>query len=400
MSVYPTGLDTFNTLVYGVSEIASGDITSLQTAVTAVQTTIGVSGSYNFIPSIIEMSGQAINTGISTNGQLVALAINGNTAYVGGNFTSINGVARSGIAAINLSDNTLLSSFDANLLPMGQDPYVGSILVDSPNLIIGGTFEISGSSVVVTGLASIDMTTGALNESFNAAVELSPYGNIGFTKMIKDGSSIFVEGYYDNELQRIDKLDKNTGQLDATFPRQTAYYLKTYTIDDGKLFVIQTNNVGGSKFISTSDASVIETLGADLGTYYPISGVAYFTNANVSIPGGASRYSIAKVSDKNNITSSFVYEFYFRVLGSTATPGFFKTYNSYIIFDDNINRRICICRASDCKIVATIDTPSGFYALTPALSVVGDTLYMCAVAGQLGDTPVYGFSKIDLSVLP
>ena len=401
MSVYPSGLDTFTPVVSGVSQVRSVDINDLQAAIAATQSTIGVSGNYNFVPSVMELQATNIVTGIA--GSVTAVVIHNGVAYVGGSFTSINGVARTGLAAIDLSNNSVITSFNANVLSQdGNGPSVASLSVaDSNNLLVGGDFTISGSSVVITGLASVGLATGALNESFNANLTPAPYGNLSVDKILIDGSSIFIGGFYNGLFNNVDKLNKNTGALDGVFPSLTDRTIKTWAVDDGKLFIDNSSTHNTQWFLSTTDGSTVQTLNSyGIGDYYPKSGGAYFAGGTqFTVVGGANRNGVAKVSDKNSIQTSFVYEFYLKS-PLAASIYFFSFYKNYIIFNSNGEYCIYICRASDCSIVAKIQAPAGFYVLQTGVEVAGDTLYLGGPFQQLGNNATYGFSKIDLSVLP
>ena len=89
--------------------------------------------------------GQRAPLGASANGSVKALSVspNGQTLYIGGAFTQINSSARQRVAALNLS-NQQLTSF----APKIDNYYVRSIVeaVDGSAVAIGGAFESVGGS--------------------------------------------------------------------------------------------------------------------------------------------------------------------------------------------------------------------------------------------------------------
>lgn len=80
------------------------------------------------------------------------------TVYVGGRFNTVNGVARKGVALLQLADGALVTSF--------QPPYLNGIVEDmaatAGRLLMTGTFTTVGGQAR-HGLASLTATTGALD---------------------------------------------------------------------------------------------------------------------------------------------------------------------------------------------------------------------------------------------
>lgn len=110
--------------------------------------------------------------GLSIGGRILATAKYGNIVYVGGNFTSINGVTASNIAAYNTTDSSWSALGDG---VGGVTPLVNALTVDaSGNLYAGGTFTTAGG-ITVNNIAKWDgeswvaLDTG-LNNSANALV--------------------------------------------------------------------------------------------------------------------------------------------------------------------------------------------------------------------------------------
>jgi len=95
------------------------------------------------------------------NGQVWGLAHSpdGRYLYAAGDFSAVNGVARKGLARLDLSTGAL-TSFDAHL--NGQARTVQYV---NGHLIVGGSFSAVGG-VGRVGLASLDPTTGALQASY------------------------------------------------------------------------------------------------------------------------------------------------------------------------------------------------------------------------------------------
>jgi hypothetical protein len=98
----------------------------------------------------------------------------GRYLYVAGNFSTVNGVARKGLAQFDLTTGTL-TSFNAHLDGQARTVnYVGT------HLIVGGAFgHVNGVSQVA--LASLDPTTGALQSYVNAQLSGTVASTAGST---------------------------------------------------------------------------------------------------------------------------------------------------------------------------------------------------------------------------
>lgn len=82
------------------------------------------------------------------------LATDGETLYVGGSFTEIDGVARQGFAAFDIETQTLLP------LDLELDGDVTAILVDGGTVYVGGNFTDVNNGTGRSRLASFSTTTG------------------------------------------------------------------------------------------------------------------------------------------------------------------------------------------------------------------------------------------------
>ena len=95
------------------------------------------------------------------DGTVYALATDGRSLYVGGDFTSVNGVARRGLAKLNLTTGAVDPNFDARL-----DGRVREAVFVKGRLIIGGIFA--------KRLQAVDPTTGADTGYINLGISGAP----------------------------------------------------------------------------------------------------------------------------------------------------------------------------------------------------------------------------------
>jgi Secretion system C-terminal sorting domain/Domain of unknown function (DUF5122) beta-propeller len=109
------------------------------------------------------------------------IAIEGTTMYFAGEFTSVGGEPRIGLASINLSDASLTNW---NPAPGSQGT---TVYTAQGKLFAGGRFSLM-NGIERKGLAALDLSTG---QPTNWAPELSGYIN----DMLITGETIYIAGY-------------------------------------------------------------------------------------------------------------------------------------------------------------------------------------------------------------
>lgn len=92
-----------------------------------------------------------------SNGHVWDLKVSGDKLFVAGQFSSINGVNRPGVAKVSLANGTVDTAFNAN-----AQRGVQALALSGSQLVIGGTFT-SVAGQARDFLAAVDSTTGALN---------------------------------------------------------------------------------------------------------------------------------------------------------------------------------------------------------------------------------------------
>jgi hypothetical protein len=124
-----------------------------------------------------------------TGSSVFAITATVSTVYIGGSFTAIGGASRASLGAVDTSTGALLSwnpnPFDA----AGAKIY--SLLLAANTLYVGGKFSsIDGLSI--KNLAATDATTGNANNGWNPDVNSTVY-SLSLT-----GSSLFIGGEFFN----------------------------------------------------------------------------------------------------------------------------------------------------------------------------------------------------------
>jgi PKD repeat protein len=122
------------------------------------------------------------------NGQVRAIdaSADGKRIYIGGTFTSVNGVDRFRVAALDATTGQLVTSFIAK-----ANSQVSAIAVSGSTVYLGGTFTSLGSSSR-TRVGAVDATTGA-ERAFAPAI---PDGAVNAMVIAPDASKLVVGGSF------------------------------------------------------------------------------------------------------------------------------------------------------------------------------------------------------------
>jgi len=237
------------------------------------------------------------------------LALNATTLYAGGDFTTVNGVARSRLAAFDRATGSL-TAFDPNLQFTAAQyplPWANSIALSGGTLYAAGWFDHVGGQAREY-LAAVDATTGALlpwdaevnrtgaavavangtvlaGGSFSsaggvqrtnlAALDLAtgkptswaPVTNNQVDDMVTDGTAIWIGGYFNQVNARsrpyVARLDPTTGVVDSWNPNAPnvvtclalapsrlyigGYFPSVMAVDPGTaaIFAFSPNTTGG-----------------------------------------------------------------------------------------------------------------------------------------------------------
>ncbi len=121
------------------------------------------------------------------------------TLYFGGELTAVGGQARPGLAAVQTSDGSLVASFNPTLTTLSGSPTISSLSLtaDGTRLYIGGAFvTVSGQSV--KGLAAVSTSNGALISSFAPSLSdnLATAPQALALALSSDETTLYVGGYF------------------------------------------------------------------------------------------------------------------------------------------------------------------------------------------------------------
>lgn len=152
---------------------------------------------------------------VTSNNQVYTCAIqNDGKIIIGGNFTTINGVAKKGIARLNV-DGSLDLSFDPVFTQINQNQYVSSICIQDDGKVIIYSQMLS-NPILNNYLFRVD-TNGVTDTSFNSGI--GPNNIVNKILYQPDGKITLVGAFtkYDNIINNNIVRINSDGSLDNEF---------------------------------------------------------------------------------------------------------------------------------------------------------------------------------------
>jgi hypothetical protein len=191
-----------------------------------------IGGQYrSFVAALNASTGLATAWNPGADGTVRAFAVSGSTVYVGGAFTSIGGQSRTGIAALNAGTGLATAwNPDAND-GYGNYACVYALVVSGSTVYVGGQFTSIGG-VDRNGIAALDATGAAMPWNPDA-IWGDWHGSINALAL--SGSTLYVGGDFDHiggqPRSNIAALDVGTGLATAWDPEpSSAGYATVYAL--------------------------------------------------------------------------------------------------------------------------------------------------------------------------
>jgi hypothetical protein len=136
-------------------------------------------------PWSFAQSSNAVSDGLTANGTIWAMVRDGNTLYLGGDFTSIGGQVRNRLAAMDISTGQL-TTWDPN-----ADAIVYAMALNGSTLYAGGNFSTVGGQIR-NRIAAFNTTDGAVTN-------WNPNVTGGSVRAIAvGGSTVYIGGDFSN----------------------------------------------------------------------------------------------------------------------------------------------------------------------------------------------------------
>jgi hypothetical protein len=250
------------------------------------------------------------NDGYGNNASVYALAVAGSTVYVGGKFTSIGGVDRNGIAALDATG--AVTAWNPDAISGDYNGSISALAVSGSTVYVGGSFDSIGGQAR-NCLAALDASSG-LATAWDPEPSSAGYATV--YALAVSGSTIYAGGDFTSiggqTRNHIAALDAGTGLATAWDPNAStsvrALAVAGSTVYAGGWFT-SIGDVGRNN-IAALDASsglatawdpnpdrAVDAIAVSGSTVYV---VGYFTSI-----GGRSRSEIAAIDAATGLATGW-----------------------------------------------------------------------------------------------
>lgn len=174
-----------------------------------------------------------------TDGKVKAVATSpdGSTAYIGGTFTSVNGVPRANLAAVDARTGAVLTDWSADT--GGRVPTVHSLAVHGDRLYVAGRYNgIDGEGR--SKLSAVDTVSGDVVLDFDPR----PNGAVQEVAVTPDGATVFAGGGFSKlggamrqrHVGAVDAMDGSARAFDPVIKTDSAVVTLALSPDGSRLF--------------------------------------------------------------------------------------------------------------------------------------------------------------------
>ncbi len=210
----------------------------------------------------------------------ITLSPDGATLYLHGSFTQVDGVARSRVAAVRVSDGTLLP-----WAPAVSGGWVSAVAVHGSRVYLGGSFTSPR-----VRLAAVDAVTGAALP-FTAAVD----GNVNHLAVSPAGDTLYLGGQFEHvagsAIENLAGVSTADGRL-VFKPALNTNIQAFALVQGGRTLVVGSNFLYDDRHLSAWDTSTSAEVPWALGECYrcTISALALSPDGSTLQVGGEFRY--------------------------------------------------------------------------------------------------------------
>jgi hypothetical protein len=266
-------------------------------AVAVSGTTVYIGGNFTNVGGQARNMIAALDATVNTNNAIVswnpgtqvlvrALAINGSTLYVGGDFTTIGGLTRNKIAALNASSGSV-TSWNPN-----ANSDVFAIAVNAGTIYVGGSFTTIGP----TGYNESRNRLAALSASTARPTTWNPGASSTVYSLAFSGSAVYVGGSFSSaggqSRNRIAALNISTGSAFAWNPNSESTINSIVAADNAVCIGGGFSTIGGAarRNFAAFPNTTVEWGGGSVGTWNQAGnwapGIVPTNALDVTIPTG------------------------------------------------------------------------------------------------------------------
>ncbi len=256
----------------------------------------------------LEIADHSLETAWTQNlnfGSIRALAISGSDLYAGGNYSIVGSFGNQSMMKINAETGVVDTGWDPDL---NSSALIKAILLDGSDIFIAGSSITSSHSQEVNNIVRLSSSDGDLSDP-----SWSPEPNDEVNSIVKNGSSMFVGGLYDQIggffTDNIAKIDITTGHGDPNFKIDMDGLVESLILDGSDLFAggtfttVNGDGVNRSKIVKISalDAS-LDPWETSMGSSGSVNKIVrkndsiYFGGTSITLAGGQFVDNIGRIS--------------------------------------------------------------------------------------------------------
>ncbi len=224
-SQYQTN-DEVDAMVAGGGVLYAG---GMFTAVRAPRSTASTVRTY--LAAFSASTGAVTGFRVTLDGRVRALALSADntTLYIGGDFTRVNGVSRSRIAAVSTATGALRTAF-----AVGANSRVTALLRTGSTLYAGGDFTSIGGRTKAR-LAALNATTGAVATGFTADLDGRPHTmavDVSLRRLLVGGVFTSVNGAPHAAIASLDTTSGAAQPWAADGAGECVYGVRSIAVDE------------------------------------------------------------------------------------------------------------------------------------------------------------------------
>lgn len=259
----------------------------------------------------------------NANGEVAALASDGNAVFAGGTFSAIGGAANNRLAALDPVTGTAVPGWRA-----GASAKVYSLATAGGRLYAGGSFtSVNSGTGAVTRLrlAAFDAATGQVDTVWRPSAD----AYVRAVEMSADGSRVFAGGSFGTVSgtihRRIVAVDAVTGAVDGGFQADGQYLIFDLAVAGTTVFaatggpggrVNAFNTTTGTRTWAVYARGDVQAVAVDGTTVYA---GGHFTGAGEF--AGQERWRLAAVDTGGHLVNEFVPQMSGQIWALATTPG-------------------------------------------------------------------------------
>jgi len=216
-----------------------------------------------------------------------AMVKKGNTLYIGGSFTTVNGTSRVGLAAVDATTGALLSSS----MELGPSSVIYALTLYGDTLLVGGQFTAINNTNC-NGFARVDTTTNT--GTGNTYASETSFGTDSIiNSIVVNGSIGYISGYFDTYT--------GPSLVNQTRYGAAAINLATYELTSWDPAVYDS----ASDQAATNVRMSLNEAGTKMYIWGQFDTAKFNTVSPVSVPGKIIRVDLTTGQTIDSVSSSF-----------------------------------------------------------------------------------------------